>query len=738
MGDQVSNSSTTAAGTELAAVSSTRELAEHHRELIEASAVSPEVAAERGYWTATRKSELQVLGFSPAQRNVPALVVPIRNAAGEVVNYQTRPDTPRIGDRGKPLKYESPAGIPPTLDVPLRCREGLRSIHAPLWVTEGARKADAAATAGLCCVSLPGVWSWVRRLNGDARQVLPDLQRVRLDERKVVVAFDSDAMVKRQVHAALEGLGNYLASQGALVHFAYLPDLEDGAKCGLDDFLAANNVADLWQHVADELRALPEPRDKRRPAQPTGRLLTYVDNLLSRFVHFPNGGEHARLALALFVFHTHAVDAATVTPYIYVRSPQKRSGKTRLLEVLELACRAPIRAASITEAALFQAIEAYSPSLLIDEVDAIFASRSERSESIRGVLNAGNRRGSYVIRGTQDGIPARSDTFCPKVLAGIDTGKLPDTVKDRAVVVDLERKKRSEPVARLRVADMGDEPAELRERLGDWAADNHEALAAYRCEPIPEISDRLEEGWEPLLAIASLAGEDVLTAARTAAVELAGTDDAGEDHGQVLLVALHGIFGDEDAVLTAEICGTLNANDELPFGSYRKDEGINGRRLASLLRPHGIRPKNVRVGGDQGKGYHREQFAEAWDRYTPSLDVADESMREAGPTGEASQASQRPTEAANRNGRPQMAGTESGRNEISNPSEPSREPAGTLGTQGEIASVPIPSHPQTASTSGNGRVGDGGTDGTDELLTDPRAHPDDERRGLSPYDPEVA
>ena len=249
----------------------TRELADHHRELVEASAISPEVAAERGYWTATTKAELQVLGFSPAQRNVPALVIPIRNAAGEVVNYQARPDTPRINERGKPIRYESPAGTPPTLDVPLRCREQLRSPHIPLWITEGARKADAAASAGLCCVSLPGVWAWVRRLNAEARQVLPDLQRVRLEERKVVVAFDSDVMVKRQVHGALEALAEYLRSQGALSHFAYLPEPEPGLKCGLDDFLAGHAVAELWRCVEDELRSLPEPRENRRPANRPGR-----------------------------------------------------------------------------------------------------------------------------------------------------------------------------------------------------------------------------------------------------------------------------------------------------------------------------------------------------------------------------------------------------------------------------------------------------------------------------------
>ena len=107
-------------------------LAEQHKHLIEDSAISAEVSRERGYFTATRKTQLETLGFARVQRNVPALVIPIRDAAGSIVNYQIRPDQPRIGEAGKPVKYETPAGFPPTFDVPLRCREGLRSSHTPL------------------------------------------------------------------------------------------------------------------------------------------------------------------------------------------------------------------------------------------------------------------------------------------------------------------------------------------------------------------------------------------------------------------------------------------------------------------------------------------------------------------------------------------------------------------------------------------------------------------------------
>ena len=55
------------------------------------------------------------------------------------------------------------------------------------------------------------------------------------------------------------------------------------------------------------------------------------------------------------------------------------------------------------------------------------------------MLNAGNRRGCYVVRGTQDGEPQKFSTFCPKVLAGIDNGRLPDTIRDRAIVLAIER-----------------------------------------------------------------------------------------------------------------------------------------------------------------------------------------------------------------------------------------------------------------------------------------------------------
>jgi Protein of unknown function (DUF3631) len=479
-------------------------------------------------------------------------------------------------------------------------------------------------------------------------------------------------MVKEQVHKALEALHGYLYSQGSLVSFAYLPEIEPGVKCGLDDFRAAGHTVDeLWRCVEDELRPVAEAKPAR-PALPTARLLEVVRAVLVEYVWFPD--EHGPIAVALFVLHAWAVAAADATPYLFVKSPVKQAGKTRLLEILELLCREALRAASITEAAIFQTIAALRPTLLIDEVDALFASKSERSEQVRGLLNAGNRRGAYAVRGTQDGEPAKFETFCAKVLAGIATGKLPDTIKDRSIVIPLERKKRDEKVERLRIRDIESRIEELRARLEEWAAYHVEHLEQVRPNPILEISDRLDEAWEPLIAIAELAEGGWPEKARQAAVALAKNGDtAGEDdHGELLIRALKGIFGDEqEAIPTADICAALNADDELPFGDYRKGEGIHARGLSKVLKPYGIKPKTIRTGDKTPKGYTRAQLIGVWSRYATEPEdptAEDEPAQEA--ADDPQQAQHRNTPAGNGSIEPKTGVAGSNSQSATDPQQP--------------------------------------------------------------------
>jgi hypothetical protein len=216
--------------------------------MLAASGIPPEHARARGYISVDTKVRLEQIGVTKAGRHVPGLLVPQLRADGSTWGYQYRPDTPRLRD-GKPVKYETPTGQRNGIDVPPGVGSRLGDPSVPLLVTEGVKKADAAAIAGLCCVALPGVWSW-RGSNGQGGKVaVPDWHDVALNGRRVVLAFDSDVVRKRAVRAALDQLAGYLASKGAAVEYLHLPD-DDVTKTGLDDYLAdGHDVDELWRLV---------------------------------------------------------------------------------------------------------------------------------------------------------------------------------------------------------------------------------------------------------------------------------------------------------------------------------------------------------------------------------------------------------------------------------------------------------------------------------------------------------
>ena len=102
---------------------------------------------------------------------------------------------------------------------------------------------------------------------------------------------------------------------------------------------------------------------------------------------------------ALWVLHTWIFEEFEQTSYLNPRSPEKQSGKTGLLEVLEQLCPNPGRWTLPSEAAVYRTIEAYKPTLLLDEIDAIWNERNgDRYEGLPALLNSGNRHGASVPR----------------------------------------------------------------------------------------------------------------------------------------------------------------------------------------------------------------------------------------------------------------------------------------------------------------------------------------------------
>ena len=246
-----------------------------HARLLEESAISVEVARARGYVSVDTKKRLEEIGIPRDGRRVPGLLIPVHGTDGRVKTYQYRPDEPRTDKRGKIVKYETPFGSRMVVDVPPMIREQLRDPSIPLWITEGSRKADAAVTAGLCCVALLGVWNWRGTNEYGGKTTLREWEDIALSGRDVYIAYDSDVMTKRTVKSALGRIASWLGYREANVHLVYLPESDEGGKVGLDDFLAGGGTVEQLYEYAEKY---VEPDTERRGK---GKGPTQADILLT-------------------------------------------------------------------------------------------------------------------------------------------------------------------------------------------------------------------------------------------------------------------------------------------------------------------------------------------------------------------------------------------------------------------------------------------------------------------------
>jgi Protein of unknown function (DUF3631) len=353
----------------------------------------------------------------------------------------------------------------------------------------------------------------------------------------------------------------------------------------------------------------------------TAELLDDVVAFVRRYVVL---SREQATAVALWTVHTHSVDALGITPYLAITSAEKSSGKTLLLEVLEHLVAKPWLTGSVSAATLARKIHQVRPTLLLDESDAAFKGDREYAETLRGVLNSGFKAsGSYSRCVGANGTNLKVEdfkTFCAKAIAGI--GQLPDTVADRSIRVRLQKKLATERVERKRERTIAAEAASLRERLEQWAEESDDRLARLDLAPLDELGDRAADIWEPLLGIAYLAGEKWFVRARAAAVALSGRDVVDDESlGVQLLEDIRAVFDEQgtDKLASATLGEALAENEESPWGEWH-GKPITAHGIARLLKRFEIRPRQVRLDDATTlKGYHREQFEDAWNRYLPPL-----------------------------------------------------------------------------------------------------------------------
>jgi hypothetical protein len=338
-----------------------------------------------------------------------------------------------------------------------------------------------------------------------------------------------------------------------------------------------------------------------------------LEEVFNKYVVLP---DHGAVMLALWTIHTHAIDAVQVSPYLGITSPEKGCGKTTLESLLRALVRRPLPASNITQAVVFRVIEKCSPTLLIDEADTFLG----ENEALRGVLNSGHSRDTaYVLRCDPDTNEVRQfSTWGAKAIAMI--GHLPGTLADRAIPIQMRRKREAETVSEF-TDDSRETCGSLQRQCFRWATDHLEHLRAAKPVMPPALHNRMADNWRPLLAIAAACDGDWPRKAREAAIALTGNREDTESVGTMLLADVAQLFHerDTDRLRSEDITEALREMDHRPWPEWKGGKPLTLRQLAKLLAPFGVKPTTVRFQDGTSKGYTLEMFEDAFARYLPSL-----------------------------------------------------------------------------------------------------------------------
>lgn len=343
-----------------------------------------------------------------------------------------------------------------------------------------------------------------------------------------------------------------------------------------------------------------------------------LDDIVTEIRRYVVLGTPAAHGVALWAVTDHAFEQFFIFPRLFIKAPEKGCGKTTLLDVIGRLVSRPLVASNISAAALFRTIEAFNPTMLLDEADSFL----RHNEDLRGVVDAGHQRQGAVIRTSgEDHEPRRFRVFAPIVMAGI--GDLPGTIEDRSIKIQMRRRRPDERVASLRL-DRATKFDELARRAARWAKDHAEELAAADPVMPASIYNRAADNWRPLLAMADLAGGDWPDRAREAAVELSVAGDDAESAKVLLLGDIRELFDKyppQKVLFTREILTALHADETRPWSEWKNGKAMTHHQLAGQLKPFNIKPRTVRRGAENDKGYKLEWFDDAFARYLPPRSV---------------------------------------------------------------------------------------------------------------------
>ena len=338
-------------------------------------------------------------------------------------------------------------------------------------------------------------------------------------------------------------------------------------------------------------------------------VLDCVSSYIRRYVSV---SESQLTVLTLWAVHTHLVSEIDCTPYLAITSAEMACGKTRVLDVLRTLVRNPWLTGQVSPAVLFRTVDKKQPTLLLDESDAAFNGDKEYAEALRGILNTGYHRNGVASRCVGKDFELKDfSTFCPKAIAGI--GKLPGTVASRAIPIRLKRAPRG-TVQKFRERDVEPEARDIRGGIEAFAGSIKAVIAVARPALPDELSDRQQDAAECLVAVADLAGGKWPELARTSLISLCiEAQDHDDSIGHTLLSDIRHVF-DSRAVAdisSSDLAKALADIETSPWGEWSQGKPISPAKVARLLKPYGVKPKNLRT----HNGYAQNDFEEPWSLY---------------------------------------------------------------------------------------------------------------------------
>ncbi|WP_427129338.1 DUF3631 domain-containing protein [Pseudarthrobacter sp. S9] len=347
-------------------------------------------------------------------------------------------------------------------------------------------------------------------------------------------------------------------------------------------------------------------------------LLDDVQTFLERFIAYPE--PEAATAHALWIAHAHLIEAFENSPRLAFLSPEPGSGKSRCMELTEALTPRPVLSVNSSVAYVFRKIsdEAGLPTLLMDEIDAVFSSgKGDGNEDLRGLLNSGYRKGATAGRAAIRGkeiVTEEWPSFCAVALAGLN--QLPDTLMTRSIVVNMKRRRQGQKVEPYRRRVNQPEAIALTERIADFAASVWTQVSDAWPDLPEGIEDRDADIWEPILAIADAAGGHWPVTARDAAmVMVAKAKEKPATLGIKLLADIRKVMNGSDRISTNDLLDGLHAMETAPWANI-KGEPIDSRFLAKVLSKYDIPTNNtVKIDGRAVKGYQAHHLADAFERY---------------------------------------------------------------------------------------------------------------------------